>query len=61
MFDKKGSVEESRMNRMGDFFSIMMMTSIKHDDAVEGEDVILGLRAALKESLSIGPEDDLCG
>ena len=30
---KGGSVQESRMNRMGDYFSIMMMTTIKHEDA----------------------------
>lgn len=48
------------MNRMGDFFSIMMMTSIKHDDAVEGQEAIVDLRSALKDSLSTGPEDDLC-
>ena len=60
VFDKKGSVEESRMNRMGDFFSIMMMTSIKHAGAAEGQEVIEGLRSALQDRLSTGPKDDLC-
>ena len=60
VFDKQGSVEESRMNRMGDFFSIMMMTSIAHDDNVEGQEAIVGLRSALQDTLSTGPEDDLC-
>lgn len=60
VFEKKGSVEESRMNRMGDFFSIMMMTSVTHDDTAPGEEVIAGLRSALQDTLSTGPEDDLC-
>jgi glycine cleavage system regulatory protein len=60
VFDKEGSVEESRMNRMGDFFSIMMMTSITHADDVDSNEAISGLRSALQDTLSTGPEDDLC-
>lgn len=48
------------MNRMGDFFSIMMMTNIKHDDDTDAEAAVTGLQAALADSLSTGPTDDLC-
>jgi hypothetical protein len=48
------------MNRMGDFFSIMMMTKVKHGDDAEAKAIVKGLKTALVESLTTGPEDDLC-
>ena len=51
LYDKGGSVQESRMNRMGDYFSIMMMTTIKHEDEAPPA-VLEGLQTALSDGLS---------
>jgi glycine cleavage system regulatory protein len=47
------------MNRMGDKFSVMMMTSLKHEATVDPSLVISRLKRQLKASLNRGDDDDL--